>query len=206
MMKARGRVLGARRAVVVLACLWAVAASGAALASCEKKHRVSHRDAKCLEAEWKNEFAHVHFKARNHCSQTIAVKWDMRSASDQLWQLHPGGWRKGQSEFTRMRWAWCCRDLGICSPEDLVTGEACTKQWARSKPARDHLCTVEKIAKEGGRCRIKSRCSPTAWNSRHVVANSLVVPVDKVRGLRLCAGRLSVEECSRRSAPRRGSP
>ena len=195
-MKPRSWLPGAH-ALVALAVGSALAmslSSGAALASCEKKHRTSHRDAECLEVRWTNGFASASLYAQNVCKAKAVVKWDIRDAKDHTWYLKPGQTRTGSTGFGKVRWAWCCRDKGICNRSDRVTDQSCRKGWERSG-IRKGRCTIQTLAKDGDRCRVQAKCADVIGGRTHNVGNNMRVWIDDMPRLQACGGRIKVARC-----------
>ena len=170
-------------------------------AACEKRHRISHGDAGCLEASWTHSGtpAMRTFRVRNRCPDLgkVVAKIDLAGAADRTWHLHDGEWRHGSTTH-RIRDISCCSDLSAtCNRSDVFSDSGCVARFNRRSPAA-WSCRDESASADGesGRCDITATCD-RAWRPGGAgsLRTSASVPWDEFARLNNCDGRLTLGPC-----------
>lgn len=174
-------------------------------AACEKKHRVSHRDAECLTASWTHGIPPMRtFRVRNRCPDLgkVVAKIDLVGARDRTWHLHDGDTRHGSTTH-RIRDISCCSDLSAtCNRSDVFSDSGCVARFKRRSPAAWSCDDVSASAdSEIRRCDVTATCK-RAWRpgGGGVLRTSLSVPWEEFGSLNNCDGRLTLGPCPARSS------
>ena len=193
------------RPASLLALPVALLAAGFAEAACENSRRISHRDAECLSAEWKNRgvFQNNSYRVRNMCPAygKVVAKVDLKMASDRTLHLADGNSRRGSTGH-RIRWISCCADIGdLCNRSDLVTAEGCVARFRRSSSAAltcSDATAVPAISGDDYRCTVTARCrrDPRLTGGRvEWRRTSVTVAYTGMGEVRNCDGRLKSMPC-----------
>lgn len=183
-------------ALIAIALLLEVSPANAA---CGKSRRISHGDAECLSASWKNRgiFRMNRYRVRNMCPGygKVVAKVDIRGETDQTPHLTDGEERNGQTQRT-IRSISCCSDLGdLCNRADVVTEEGCLRRFREVSSAAmscTEISAAPIISGENYSCTIHARC-----RNRNGVGflTSITVPFTDLGEVQNCDSYLTSGSC-----------
>ncbi len=187
-----------RTVIAALSVMFFTAAASEALAACGSSQRMSHRDSRCLEASWDNNYwPHTTtYEVRSVCDRwgKVVAKIDLKSAADHTLHLNNSDWRRAEGSF-RVRWIYCCKDISdLCNTSEMKTNESCRDGFEDRDEVDD--CTLDDGTSgariRGDHCVYNASCLDDASQPNQT---SLSIHRADLEFLKNCNGVLKRDSC-----------